>query len=82
MKNEPIAIGVYSLPGEWQDVEVVVVKNGDLYYPLTPCCGASATGSEGATCCRSCYEEVDSILGICWTEEEWRKGHDYEEVVR
>lgn len=76
MRTEPTTVGVYTLPGEWCDVEATIVKNNDTYYPLTECCGATATGSEGATCCRSCYIEVDTIFGISWTEQEWVAGSE------
>lgn len=40
---------------------------GGFRYYLTACCGASAKGSvaggEPATVCRSCYVEVDPMLG-------------------
>lgn len=42
--------------------DLVVTFDG-LTYALTPCCQASATGSMGATCCRSCYVEVDPAYG-------------------
>lgn len=45
----------------------VVVEAHGMRYGLTPCCGASATGSMvddvPAIVCRSCYEEVDPFLG-------------------
>lgn len=45
----------------------VVAEADGLAYGLTPCCGASATGSfvddEPAIVCRSCYDEVDPLLG-------------------
>lgn len=45
-----------------------VVESDGLSYGLTPCCGASATGSmtddgEPAIVCRSCYAECDPLLG-------------------
>jgi hypothetical protein len=30
---------------------------------LTHCCGASATGCDGYTGCRNCYNEVEDYLG-------------------
>ena len=49
------------------------VENRGLIYPLTPCCDASATGTEWGTACRSCYEEIDSSFGICWTPDEFKE---------
>ena len=72
IKPEPVLMGTYILPGEYCDWDAQIVNNGSLYYPLTECCSATATGSMGETCCRNCYEEVDSIFGICWTESEWQ----------
>lgn len=77
--DEPRTIGVFVIEGEYCDLELTVVNNGNVYYPLTDCCGASATGSMGATCCRACYEEVDTILGACWTETEWQQ-RNYQKV--
>lgn len=71
--DEPISVGRYEIDGEYETLNITVVKCGDLFYPTTECCGASATGSMGATCCRACYTEVDSILGACWTETEWHQ---------
>lgn len=68
-----IDIGTRTIAGEWCDWDVAIVKSGEIYYPLTVCCDAVATGSDGMTCCRVCYQEVDSIFGICWTEEEFQK---------
>lgn len=72
-RSEPVTVGRFEIEGEWCDLHLTVVKHDNLYYPVTDCCGASATGSMGATCCRSCYNEVDSILGACWTETEWQQ---------
>lgn len=41
-----------------------VVANSDgLQYGLTPCCFATATGVEGGIACRTCYDDVDWVLG-------------------
>jgi hypothetical protein len=36
---------------------------GRNYLGLTRCCGADATGCDGYTGCRSCYREIDPMLG-------------------
>jgi hypothetical protein len=71
--GELTVVGNFTVDGEWCDIDLVVVKNGDRYYPITPCCGATATGSEGATCCRSCYDEVDTVFGSVWDEDGWNQ---------
>lgn len=67
--KEPITIGFFPL-GEYESVEFVQDETG-LVYPLTPCCGATAKGMDEYVGCRNCYHEVDSILGMCWTADEW-----------
>ena len=37
-------------------------------YLPTPCCGASASISDGPMYCKSCYEEVDFAFGNVPTE--------------
>jgi hypothetical protein len=44
------------------EVGVVAESDGMRYY-LTPCCGASATGTADYVGCRACYAEVDPALG-------------------
>lgn len=73
MTGAPEVVGTYTLGGEWCDIKATIVRNGDLYYPLTPCCQATGTGTDDGTCCRVCYDNVDSIFGIVWTELEWTK---------
>ena len=65
----------YVLHGEFADYIAMIAKCGDMYYPLTMCCRASATGSMGETCCRDCYGIVDTVFGCCWTETEWQEKH-------
>lgn len=36
------------------------------FSPLTPCCNASATGTEWGTACRACYEDVDDSFGLIY----------------
>ena len=39
-----------------------------LVAPLTPCCGATATGTTDGTACRACYEIVSPLYGTSgWT---------------
>jgi len=40
-----------------------VIDAGGWTYPLTPCCGASATGSIDGIACRGCYGDIDPTLG-------------------
>ena len=40
----------------------IAITDGMAYY-LTTCCGASAKGSGGGVCCRSCYQEVEPWMG-------------------
>jgi hypothetical protein len=77
-KQEVVEVGKYLMDTEWGEIEVVVARNqyGDsvMYYPLTPCCGATAKGMESYVGCRSCYEEVPSALGSGWySDEEWER---------
>jgi hypothetical protein len=71
--SDPTTIGFFPF-GENERVEFVQNEDG-LVYPLTPCCGATAKGMDWYIGCRSCYEEVDSMLGACWTAEEWPEYH-------
>ena len=32
-------------------------------FPITECCGAAATGSDGGTVCRACFEPVPDVYG-------------------
>lgn len=41
----------------------VVAESDGLKFYLTECCGASAKGLENYVGCRSCYQEIDPILG-------------------
>lgn len=66
--KEPTTIGFFPW-GENDNIEFVL--SDGLVYPLTPCCGATAKGMDEYIGCRACYEEVDSMLGACWTVEEW-----------
>ena len=61
----------YVLTGEYGEYLITIAKSDGLYYPLTECCEASATGSMGETCCRECYVVVDTMFGSCWNESEW-----------
>lgn len=45
-------------------VAALAVADGML-YPLTECCGASATGSGSGVACRACYRPVADALGWC-----------------
>lgn len=69
---EPRIIGTFAL-GDYDGI--THVESHGLVYPLTPCCQASATGTDYGTACRSCYEEIDSIFGICWTTTEFEEEH-------
>jgi hypothetical protein len=41
-----------------------IAKTSYMYYLLTPCCDASATGVEYGTACRGCYQGIDPFYGI------------------
>jgi hypothetical protein len=71
--SEPVTIGFFPF-GENDNVQFVQNEQG-LVYPLTPCCQATAKGMDEYIGCRNCYEEVDSMLGACWTAEEWPEYH-------
>ena len=42
-----------------------------VYTILTPCCNASATGTDYGTACRACYDEVNPLFGLYWLPDEW-----------
>lgn len=43
---------------------LTLARMGSLTYPLTPCCGASVTGTgDGIVACRECYQE---LTGAPW----------------
>lgn len=44
------------------EIGAVAESMGMRYY-LTPCCGASAKGSESGIVCRACYYLIDEALG-------------------
>lgn len=67
-KTEPTYIGTFTI---WGEEDIVVYSSYDYYYPVTTCCEATAKGTEWGICCRACYEEVDSMFGMGWTQEEW-----------
>lgn len=41
---------------------------GTYYYPLTPCCDASAKGTEWGPSCRKCYRDLPEVYGITLTQ--------------
>jgi hypothetical protein len=40
-----------------------LAANDGMVYFLTPCCGATATGTEDGTACRGCYTLIDDYYG-------------------
>lgn len=50
---------------------VQFAKGYGVIYPLTPCCQASAKGTEGGICCRKCYQLVPYDFGMGWNEVQW-----------
>lgn len=68
--TEPKVIGLYPYA---EHERVLFVELHDWIYPLTVCCGASAKGSDIGTVCRSCYQEISSLMGMCWTHEEFAR---------
>jgi len=57
--------------GDYENI--AYVESYGLVYPLTPCCQASAKGTEYGTACRACYAEIDPVFGICWTTAEFEE---------
>jgi hypothetical protein len=47
-----------------------IASSGGIFYRLSNCCKASATGSGNVTACRSCYREIGSEFGQAWTTSE------------
>ena len=63
-------IGIYTfdgIPG------IKFAQAGSIVYPLTPCCNASAKGSEGGIVCRKCYHEVPPGFGMGWSGNAWAR---------
>lgn len=76
----PTVVGVFPL---YEAPEVTFMRSGDLIYPVTDCCQATAKGTEWGICCRGCYEEVDSAYGSCWTVgAEWDEYLSYMGLTR
>lgn len=62
-----------------RDVSNYGDKTHVAYYYLTPCCQATATGTEYGIACRGCYEEGYEKYGMEVTEADivtLRKGVD------
>ena len=66
--NEPIYLGLFEV---WGEEDIAVYFSYGVIYPVTDCCKATAKGTDGGICCRSCYNEVDSLFGMGWTQEEF-----------
>ena len=66
----PIVIGEYDFAGY---INITFVRSYGMVYPLTPCCEASATGTQHGIACRSCYGEIDCSFGFAVSVEEWPK---------
>jgi hypothetical protein len=49
-----------------QGIKLAVDKDVHMVYPLTACCGGSATGTEGGVGCRGCYQLIDEWMGDAW----------------
>ena len=47
-----------------------IARSGSVYYRLTNCHQASATGTVDGTACRACYELIDPIFGAAYTAAE------------
>jgi len=67
-KNAPEFIGKYLV---WGEDEIAVYASEGVKYPVTDCCQATAKGTDWGTCCRVCYEEVDSMFGMYWDDQMW-----------
>ena len=44
-----------------------IVTSDKIIYFLTPCCNASATGTQYGTACRGCYHQIDPDYGMAAT---------------
>lgn len=68
----PTTVGRYNLNGFFGTYTITVMRDGDIFYPLTPCCNATGKGMdyEHGVGCRSCYNEVDSVFGTCWVGDD------------
>lgn len=42
---------------------VTIMYSAGIVYPVTPCCGTDATGTQNGTACRGCYREIDPVYG-------------------
>ena len=58
-----------------------IVASHGMIYPLTPCCKASATGTEYGTACRSCYQEIDPMYGFCAVINDANAHRDLEMIL-
>lgn len=45
-----------------------------IFYALTPCCAATATGTDSGIACRSCYRDLDFEYGGFWYLEDREDG--------
>lgn len=60
------------LIGKYDGMVIAYCVPLDIYYPLTPCCGASAKGLDGIVC-RGCYEYIDASYAMAWDGKEWAR---------
>lgn len=81
--ESPTYIGTFTV---WGEEGIAFYSSYGLTYPVTPCCEATAKGTEWGICCRACYEAVDGFYGMSWTESEWARmvtsGQAKQEVIR
>ena len=47
-----------------QGAAVAFDSESGMFWPLTPCCQASAKGSGSGVVCRACFAEVPEVLGL------------------
>jgi hypothetical protein len=66
--NEPTYLGTFEV---WGEEDIAVYSSYGVIYPVTDCCQATAKGTSWGICCRSCYNEVDSLFGMGWDQAEW-----------
>jgi hypothetical protein len=67
MNTETITTSTWIDPYDASYITMAQDSQSGSMYPVTDCCGASATGSMGGTACRSCYAEIPAHYGM-WFE--------------
>lgn len=63
------------------EAPVALVCSAWGIYPLTPCCQACATGTDGGVACKGCWNYVDAEYGDCWDVGDERGWSNYEYLL-